>query len=161
MIPWSRLNELQGHLMLFFTGLSRTASEIAAAQIGAIPSRVRELRVIQQMVDEAIAILRDGRDLADFGALLDESWQLKRTLTEQISTPAIDEVYATARRAGCLGGKLIGAGGGGFMLLFAPPETQPAVRAALAGLLEVPFRFESVGSHVIFYDRPDGPSAER
>jgi D-glycero-alpha-D-manno-heptose-7-phosphate kinase len=161
MIPWERLNALQSHLMLFFTGLSRTASEVAAAQVSAIPSRVRELRVIHQMVDEATAILRDGRDLAAFGSLLDEGWQLKRSLTDQISTPAIDDVYATARRAGCLGGKLIGAGGGGFMLLFAPPEAQPAVRAALRGLLEVPFRFESVGSHVIFYDRPDGPPPPR
>jgi D-glycero-alpha-D-manno-heptose-7-phosphate kinase len=158
MVPWERLNELQGHLMLFFTGLSRTASEIAAEQIDAMPAKVRELRVIHQMVDEAIVILRDRRPLGDFGRLLDEGWQLKRTLTERISTAAIDDIYARARGAGCLGGKLIGAGGGGFMLLFAPPEAQPRVREALRGLLEVPFRFESVGSHVVFYERPDRPA---
>jgi D-glycero-alpha-D-manno-heptose-7-phosphate kinase len=158
MIPWERLNELQSHLMLFFTGLSRTASEIAAEQIDAMPGKVRELRVIYQMVDEAIAILRDRRSLDDFGRLLDEGWQLKRSLTERISTVAIDDIYARARAAGCTGGKLIGAGGGGFMLLFVPPEAQPRVREALRGLLEVPFRFESVGSHVVFYERPDRPA---
>ena len=160
MITWERLNALQSHLMLFFTGLSRTASEIAAEQISAVPTRVRELRVIHQMVDEAIAILRDGGDLAAFGKLLDEGWQLKRSLTDRISTPSIDYIYATARRAGCLGGKLIGAGGGGFMLLFARPEEQPNVRAALRGLLQVPFRFESMGSHIAFYERQDTATFE-
>lgn len=159
MIPWERLNELQDHLMLFFTGLSRNASDIAADQISAAPSKVRELRVIQQTVDEAINILKSPRDLADFGRLLDESWQLKKSLTDRISTPYIDQIYETARGAGGTGGKLIGAGGGGFLLLFARPEDQPRVKAALAGLLQVPFRFESVGTHVIFYERPDRPAA--
>jgi D-glycero-alpha-D-manno-heptose-7-phosphate kinase len=157
-IPWERLNQLQSHLMLFFTGLSRNASDIAADQISASPAKVRELRVIQQMVDEAIALLKSPRDIVDFGALLDEGWQLKRSLTDKISTASIDEIYETARRAGCVGGKLIGAGGGGFLLLFVRPEEQARVRAALGGLLEVPFRFESIGSHVIFYERPDRPA---
>jgi D-glycero-alpha-D-manno-heptose-7-phosphate kinase len=156
-VPWERLNELQNHLMLFYTGLSRTASEIAADQVGAVPSKVRELRVIQQMVDEAINILRSPQSLLDFGKLLDESWQLKRSLTDRISTPYIDQLYDAARRGGAAGGKLIGAGGGGFLLLFARPEDQPRVRAALDGLLEAPFRFESVGTHVVFYERPDRP----
>jgi D-glycero-alpha-D-manno-heptose-7-phosphate kinase len=160
MITWERVNALQSHLMLLFTGLSRTASEIAAEQVTAIPTKVRELRVIHQMVDEAIAILRDGRDLADFGRLLDESWQLKRSLTDRVSTAAIDDIYATARRAGCLGGKLIGAGGGGFMLLFAPPDVQPRIRQALGGLLHVPFRLESLGSHIVFYERQDTAAFE-
>ena len=156
-IPWARLNELQDHLMLFFTGVSRNASEIAGEQISAVPGKVRELRVIQQMVDEAIDILKGPRSLLDFGKLLDEGWQLKRSLTDKISTPFIDEIYERARRGGAIGGKLIGAGGGGFLLLFARPEEQPRVRAALDGLLEVPFRFESVGANVIFYERPDRP----
>ena len=160
MIPWDRLNELQDHLMLFFTGLSRNASDIAADQISAAPSKVRELRVIQQMVDEAINILKGPHYLADFGRLLDESWQLKRSLTDKVSTPYIDQIYETARRAGGTGGKLIGAGGGGFLLLFARPEDQPRVKAALGGLLQVPFRFESVGTHVIFYERPDRPAGQ-
>ncbi len=105
------------------------------------------------MVDEAIGILSGGGDLNDFGALLDESWQLKRSLSDNISTPLVDEIYATARAAGCLGGKLLGAGGGGFLLLFARPEDQPRVTHALKGLLHVPFEFESVGTHIIFYDR--------
>jgi D-glycero-alpha-D-manno-heptose-7-phosphate kinase len=156
-IPWARLNELQDHLMLFFTGVSRNASEIAGEQISAVPGKVRELRVIQQMVDEAIDILKGPRSLLDFGKLLDEGWQLKRSLTDKISTPFIDQIYERARRGGAIGGKLIGAGGGGFLLLFARPEDQPRVRAALDGLLEVPFRFESVGANVIFYERPDRP----
>ncbi|MBI2529159.1 MAG: kinase [Candidatus Rokubacteria bacterium] len=158
MIPWERLNELQDRLMLFFTGLSRTASDIAATQVSASPHKARELRVMHQMVDEAINILKSPQGLDDFGRLLDESWQLKRSLTDRISTPFIDDLYARARRAGCTGGKLIGAGGGGFLLLFTPPEAQAAVAAALPGLLRVPFRFESVGSHVIFYERPDLPA---
>ncbi|HUG36255.1 MAG TPA: hypothetical protein VML54_04860, partial [Candidatus Limnocylindrales bacterium] len=157
MVPGERLNELQDHLMLFFTGVSRNASDIAGEQISAVPSKVRELRVIQQMVDEAIDILKSPRSLLDFGKLLDEGWQLKRSLTDKISTPFIDQIYETARRAGATGGKLIGAGGGGFLLLFARPEEQARVRAALDGLLEVPFRFESVGANVIFYERPDRP----
>lgn len=154
-IPWERLNELQDHLMLFFTGLSRTASDIAAQQVSVAAQRSRELRVMHQMVDEAVNLLKSPHGLGDFGKLLDESWQLKRSLTDRISTPYIDQLYEQARRAGSSGGKLIGAGGGGFLLLFAPPEAQAAVKAALHGLLHVPFRFESVGTHVIFYERPD------
>ena len=157
MITWERLNELQDHLMLFFTGLSRTASDIAAEQVSVSPQKARELRVMHQMVDEAVNILKSPHGLGDFGKLLDEGWQLKRSLTGRISTPYIDELYERARRGGCTGGKLIGAGGGGFLLLFAPPESQTGVAAALGGLLQVPFRFESVGSHVIFYERPDLP----
>ncbi len=153
MIAAERLQLLQDHLMLVFTGHARTASVIAADQINATPHRVRELKIIQQMVDEAIKILNGSGNPADFGALLHESWQLKRSLSDKISTPFIDDIYDTARRAGCLGGKLLGAGGGGFMLLYVRPEQQPAVREVLRGLLHVPFQFESVGAHVIFYER--------
>jgi len=153
MIAADRLELLQNHLMLFFTGLSRDASEIAADQISAIPQRVQELTAMHQMVDEAIRILNGPGDLVEFGRLLEESWKLKRRLSDKISTPHIDAMYETAQRAGCVGGKLLGAGGGGFLLLFVRPEQQERVRSGLKGLLEVPFRFETVGAQVVFYDR--------
>ena len=153
MITAERLELLQSHLMLFFTGLSRDASEIAADQISAIPQRVQELKAMHQMVDEAIRILNGSGDLVEFGLLLEESWKLKRGLSDKISTPHIDALYEAAREAGCVGGKLLGAGGGGFLLLFVQPEQQERVRRGLKGLLEVPFRFETVGAQVVFYDR--------
>ena len=106
------------------------------------------------MVDEAINILNGNNDLLDFGKLLHESWQLKRSLTDRISTPYIDYVYETAARAGATGGKLLGAGGGGFILFFIKPELQPAVKESLHGLLHVPLQFENLGSQIIFYE-PD------
>lgn len=104
------------------------------------------------MVDEAVNILNSSREsIHDFGNLLHESWMLKKSLTNKISNCDIDEIYATARQAGALGGKLCGAGGGGFMLFLVPPEFQLKVKEALKNLLLVPFRFEILGSHVIFY----------
>lgn len=155
MMTAERVRRLQDHLLLVYTGQSRDASVIAAEQISATPHKTRELRVMRQMVDEAIEILNGSRDLVELGALLDESWRLKRTLSDKISTSDIDDIYSRARQAGCVGGKLLGAGGGGFLLLFVRPEERARVVDALAGLLHVPFRFESVGSHVIFYERDD------
>lgn len=155
-----RRQALSEHLMLFFTGISRFASEVAAAQVKAIPDKQKELRAIGGMVDEALKVMVGG-ELADFGRMLDESWQLKRSLSSAISNERIDGVYEAARRAGALGGKLLGAGGGGFMLIFAPPERQARIREALRGLLEIPFDFEFAGSQLIFYDdgqRRAGPA---
>ncbi len=149
-----RLELLQNHLMLVFTGFSRMASEIAGEQIKQTPNRKRELSKMHRMVDEAIDILNGDSDINEFGKLLHESWQLKRRLTDKISTPYTDFLYETATKAGATGGKLLGAGGGGFMVFFVKPELQPRVREALANLLCVPFRFESSGSQIIFYE-PD------
>jgi len=149
-----RLESLQNHLMLFFTGFSRTASEIAGEQIKQTPNKKRELTEMHRMVDEAIGILNGDNDLLEFGKLLHESWQLKRSLTNKISTPYTDFLYETAIGAGATGGKLLGAGGGGFILFFVKPELQPKVREALSGVLYVPFRFENSGSQIIFYE-PD------
>ena len=148
-----RLCLLQDHLMLFFTGLSRNASEIAAEQVKATGQKTTELSRMREMVDEAIEILQSAADLSAFGELLDEGWQLKRSLTGKISTRQIDAMYEAARRAGAVGGKLLGAGGGGFLLLFARPEDQDGIRGALGGLLHVPFRFDSSGSRIIFYEQ--------
>jgi len=145
--------QLQDHLMLLFTGFSRNASEIASEQIKNTSSKKTSLNAMLQMVDEAINILNGKGDLSDFGKLLHESWQLKRSLTDKISPPVVDEIYAAARDAGVIGGKLLGAGGGGFMLLFARPEEQPRIREKLGNLLYVPFRFENPGSQIIFYEK--------
>ena len=147
----TRRSELESHLMLYYTGISRIASEVAKEQISNIPDRRAELTAMRSLVDAAVDIVCSERPIAEFGHLLDETWRLKRRLSARISNSAIDDLYSRAREAGALGGKLLGAGGGGFFLLFVPPELQPQVRAKLSGLLEVPFRFESSGSETILY----------
>jgi D-glycero-alpha-D-manno-heptose-7-phosphate kinase len=124
-----KCHNLQDHLMLYFTGFSRIASEIAGEQIKKTPDKQNELFKMREMVDEAIGILNGSdSDISDFGKLLHESWKIKRSLTDKISTPQIDKIYNDAFKAGALGGKLLGAGGGGFVLFFVEPEFQPAVR---------------------------------
>lgn len=146
---------LERHLMLFFTGQSRTASDIAKKQIENINNVKSELTTMQSMVDTGCNILQKGSiPIGEFGKLLDESWKLKRTLTDKITTSEIDQIYKTALKAGALGGKLIGAGGGGFILFFVEPGLQPKVREKLKNLVEVNFRFESSGSSIVLYD-PD------
>ncbi len=149
-----RLKSLQSHLMLIFTGFSRTASDVAGEQIKETPNRKQELTEMFRMVEEAINILNGDSDIDDFGRLLHESWQLKRSLTNKISNPYTDFLYDAAIKAGATGGKLLGAGGGGFVLFFVKPELQSQVMEALGSLLYVPFRFESSGSQIIFYE-PD------
>ncbi len=149
-----RLSEFQNHLLLFFTGFSRTASEIAKEQIERTHERKSELKQMYQMVDEGISILTGESSLDQFGLLLHESWKLKRSLTPKISSGRIDEIYEAACEAGAIGGKLLGAGGGGFMLLFARPEDHYRIKEKLSDLLYVPFGFETMGSQIIFY-QPD------
>lgn len=147
------LEQLQGHCLLYFSGFSRYASEIAKKQIENTDKKKPELTAMHQMVEEAIKILHNKSSaMQDFGRLLHESWKLKRSLTDSIATPHIDEVYETAISAGALGGKVLGAGGGGFMLFFANPEVHPKIEQKLNGLLRVPFRFEKNGSQIIFYE---------
>lgn len=150
-----RVALLQEHMMIFFTGISRTASEIAAHQMANIPHRTRELNAIYGMVGESLKLL-NAADLKGFGALLHESWKLKRSLSDKISTPDVDDMYARAMKAGALGGKLLGAGGGGFVLIFAEPDRKKAVRQALSKFLEIPFKFETLGSQIIFYQPNSG-----
>jgi D-glycero-alpha-D-manno-heptose-7-phosphate kinase len=154
-LPAGRLEALHGHMMLFFTGFSRTASEIAKHQIENIPARTKELTAMHQLVQEAMSVLNAG-DLKRFGTLLDESWKIKRTLSDKISTDAVEAIYTKAIKAGALGGKILGAGGGGFILIYAEPDRKPAVRQALSGLLEIPFKFETLGTQIIFYQPNSG-----
>lgn len=147
-----RVDLLKSHLMLFFSGFSRTASEIAAEQIKQTPNKKQELTAMYRLVDEAVSILVGNNDLTDFGKLLHESWQLKRSLTDKISNPYTDFLYETAIKAGATGGKLLGAGGGGFILFFVKPELQAKVKGALGNLLYVPFGLENSGSQIVFYE---------
>src|ERR1700690_3204392 len=149
----NRLAELEHHLALFFTGFSRTASEIAKEKIKATPNKERELTTMFQMVGEAETIITSAnRSIDDFGRLMHESWKVKRSLTNNITNSSIDEIYETGLKAGALGGKLLGAGGGGFMLFFVPPERREALRQRLKNLLCVPFSFSSRGSQVVVYE---------
>ncbi len=149
----SRQAELEQHLALYFTGFSRTASEIAQEQVRLTPERQQELTAMMQLVDEGESILTSTRrPLNDFGRLLHEGWQIKRSLTQKITSPSIDEIYQAALEAGALGGKLLGAGGGGFMLFFVPPERRRQLRERLKNLLCIPFSFSNKGSHVAVYE---------
>ena len=150
-----RLKTFQSHLMMVFTGFSRMASEIAAHQIKNIPKKRKELKTMYQMAQQALQDL-NRNDLMAFGKMLHESWILKRSLSDKISTPYIDDIYETARRSGAIGGKLLGAGGGGFVLLFVPPEKKKKVAEKLKKFLQIPFKFEDQGSQIIFYQPNSG-----
>lgn len=145
------LDNFQNHLMIFFTDLSRNASDIAAQQIKTIGQKEKELRLMHGMVDEGINIIKKGDNLNNFGKLLNEAWQIKRGLTNKISSSAIDKIYTTGLQAGAIGGKLLGAGGGGFMLFFAPPEKHKKIKEKLKKFLHVPFKMEHSGSQIIYY----------
>ena len=145
-----RLNE---NLMMFFTGFTRFSSEVQKANAeGAPQDKNAMLRRMHALVDSAEDILTGKeKDLDDFGRLLNETWQLKRKTGRAITTNSIDELYEKGMRAGALGGKLLGAGGGGFLVFYVQPEKQEAVRRAMSGLLYVPFEFENHGTQVIYY----------
>jgi D-glycero-alpha-D-manno-heptose-7-phosphate kinase len=151
-LPQSRVQELNDHVMLFYTGIIRTASDVAKSYVDDIGAKRRQLRIMKDLVDEALNVLNSGRDITVIGHLLHEAWQAKRSLSAQVSNSDVDSMYAAAQAAGALGGKLTGAGGGGFLLLFVPPDRQENVKAALPRLLNVPFRFEPAGSQIIFYE---------
>lgn len=143
---------LQSHLMLYFTGYPRHASSIAAEQIRITPEKTLELKAMLEMVEEAVSILNSSTErYVELGKLLHESWMVKRNLTKSITNSCIDDIYQIAMESGAVGGKLLGAGGGGFMLFFVKPELQRNVREKLRELLYVPFRFHNLGSQIIYY----------
>lgn len=158
-IGLDRMRELNAHLMLFYTGIKRTASDIAQTYNSWSDSRQKQLHVMSALVEESLSILNSRRDLFAFGELLHKAWQVKRSLSVKVSNPYIDGLYEASLAAGALGGKLTGAGGGGFLLLFVPPDRQGAVRAALAQLIHVPFKFEFAGSQIIFFEPAEDYSA--
>lgn len=147
-----KLDLLQDQLMLFFTGFSRNASDIAAEQIKNIPEKKKELKIMMEIAEEALKILNDTQDdFDDFGKLLHEAWKVKQSLSSNITNSHIGEIYEAAMNSGALGGKLLGAGGGGFILFFVKPEIQAKVKERLKKILYVPFKFENLGSQIIYY----------
>src|SRR3989344_5270780 len=152
-INTERIKEIEDKLLLLYTGRQRTAHDILEEQIGRTQSgdNNRDLASMKKLVARGVALLASSADLAEFGSLLHEGWVLKRRLSSQISPPWIDELYETARKAGAEGGKLLGAGGGGVILLYVEPKKRGRVREALSELPEAKFSFENKGAHVIFH----------
>jgi D-glycero-alpha-D-manno-heptose-7-phosphate kinase len=150
-LPYENINLLESSLMLVFTGFARDSSVIAKEWIERTAQKKTELRLMYQLVYEAVRILTGEGELNDFGRLLNETWKLKRSLTNKISTSEADEIYSIALKNGALGGKLLGAGGGGFMLIFAPPENHSKIKQALSKFLHVPFKFDTTGSQIVYY----------
>lgn len=152
LLPQATLWELEGNLMLFYTGVQRDAREVLSNQVIALESDDSIISRTQQMVDLAYEMrnLLIAGALDDFGLALHLGWEIKRGISEQISTSAIDELYARARESGALGGKLVGAGGGGFLLLYCPKSAQTQVRNALSSLQSLDFRFDWGGARIAF-----------
>jgi D-glycero-alpha-D-manno-heptose-7-phosphate kinase len=155
-----RMQELNRHLLLFFTGLKRTAASIAETFVNEVQSKEQQLRLLDSMVEEGCSILASGDDLTPFGRLLHEGWRAKRALSSRVSNSLVDGIYSEALAAGAIGGKLIGAGGGGFMLIFARPTDHERIRERLRKLVHVPIRFEHAGSRIIFYEPGEDHGAQ-
>ena len=146
-----RKRQLNRNLMLFFTGFSRFSSDIQETTQKALADKEKQLLEKLSLVDDAERILTSKTDLNEFGRLLDYTWKLKRGISSQISTGTIDDLYDRGMKAGALGGKLLGAGGGGFLLFYVEEDKREAVHQAMEDLLYVPFRFENSGTRVIYY----------
>jgi D-glycero-alpha-D-manno-heptose-7-phosphate kinase len=153
--PRERIEALNDHIMLFYTGILRTATDVASSYVHNINDRRRQLRLLSDLCQEAIRVLSQSDDLTGFGEILHEGWEIKRSLSSKVTNHEVDEIYSTARKNGAIGGKLTGAGGGGFMLLFAPPDRHRAIRKALASLIFVPVKFDFNGSQIIFLDHQE------
>jgi len=146
----AREEELNKSLMLFYTGIKRSAQIVERNKLNNLSSNLRTLKNILNHVDQAYKILTTSKPLAEFGELLDKTWHEKRKLDSSVSNQIIDEMYSSAKKAGALGGKLLGAGAGGFLLLFVPPEKQDKVRIVLQGKPEISIRINSPGSSIVY-----------
>lgn len=154
------MHHFNDHLMLFYTGIKRTAADVADSYVPNIEDKKRQLRIMKDLVEEALSVLGKGGDFIEFGSLLHEAWQAKRSLSARVSNTQVDEMYQAALSAGALGGKITGAGGGGFMLLFVPPERQKKVREALKTQIHVPFRIDNTGSQIIYFQHEEDYSKQ-
>jgi D-glycero-alpha-D-manno-heptose-7-phosphate kinase len=146
----ARLQEFERHLFIIFTGITRKAAGVVAKQLARVNENRETLQQMRAMVDEGWNILTSNRSWTEFGKLLDQAWQAKRSLDGGVSNAEIDHMYALGREAGAWGGKLLGAGGGGFTLFFAPPETHPNLKCVLADRQTLPVRINAPGAEVIF-----------
>jgi len=151
----SRIEELNAHLMLFYSGIKRTSAQVAESYVYDIETRTPQLLRLKEFVNESIVLLNSHQSITTFGRLLHEAWQVKRSLSSEVSNSQVDNLYLQAIESGAIGGKLTGAGGGGFLLLFVPPEKQEKVKEKLNSLIYVPFNFEFSGSQIIFFDRQE------
>lgn len=150
-ISEKRYRELNEHLVLVFTGFQRFAADIEKEKIKNILNNSKSLHYMAGFTDQAIEILSSDRDICEFGALLNDNWQIKKSLSDKVSNQAIDDIYDKGLAGGAIGGKLLGAGGGGFLLFFVKPEKKEALLRELKGFLHVPFCFDKTGSQVIYY----------
>jgi D-glycero-alpha-D-manno-heptose-7-phosphate kinase len=156
LINLARKKALNDHLMLFFTGISRFSSDVSKSQIENMSNCAAQMHELYAIAEEGASILtRPDIPLEEFGKLLDKAWQNKRSLSDKISNNSIDSVYEAAKKAGAIGGKVLGAGGGGFILFFVNPENQEKVKKTLSKLTYVPFNFENTGSQIVV-DQPNG-----
>lgn len=160
-ISKERKEQLNKSLMMFFTGFTRFSSDVQKANSGMSQEKIHRLQEMQLLVDKAEVILTDKHsDLDDFGRLLDYTWQLKRKTGNAVTNNNIDSIYSAGLKAGALGGKLLGAGGGGFLLFYVPLDKQSSVREAMKDLLYIPFQFENGGTRVIYCAAEDYPPKE-
>lgn len=155
LLSQKRKQQLNGKLMMFFTGISRFSEAVAQSKIDNFAQKEKALMTMREMVDTAESILYAEDSLDGFGELMHEAWLLKRQLSNKVTNSEIDDHYEKALKAGALGGKILGAGGGGFLLFYVPEEKQMAVKEALQDLVHVPFQFEEAGSQVVLY-QPNG-----
>lgn len=151
-ISQDRFAELNSNFMLLYTSIMRTSDDVTKTYVNAIQEKEKQLSLMSQMVEEAKSILFSNRPIAEFGSLIHEAWQVKRSLSDLVSNSEIDCMYEQARKAGAIGGKLTGAGGGGFLLLFVPPERHANVKENLKQFIQVPIKMENHGSQIIFYN---------
>jgi D-glycero-alpha-D-manno-heptose-7-phosphate kinase len=142
-------SELSESLVMFYTGRTRRASDIEENKLKKIDSNIKTLDRMRECVDDALKILSSGKPFDEIGSLLDESWQLKRTLSREVSNGYIDELYELGMKNGALGGKLLGAGGGGFLLFYVPRRSMEKFKNALSHLHEVNFSLNAQGSSII------------
>ena len=160
-VPVSRKKELNNRLMLFFTGFVRFSSNVQKSNMTDEEKRIANLKKMLSLVDEGEKILvSQNLNLDEFGYLLDTEWKLKRGTGKNVSTPEIDVYYEKAIQAGALGGKLLGAGGGGFLLFYVPENKRQHVFYALKDLMYIPFEFESAGTSIVYYSADTYESRE-
>ncbi len=149
-LPLARLHELEAHLLLVYTKITRRASDIVAAQLQRVDANAERLLEMRRMVDRGLEILRGATDILEFGRLLHLAWQLKARLSQTVSNETIDHLYQLGLNHGAVGGKLLGAGGGGFILFFAPPEAHPRLRAVFQDYEIIEVNLNAPGSNIIF-----------